>query len=184
MDATEIKSQNYWWVPLIFGVIFIITGLWILKSPRESFEQITRMIGVIILVSGTIQIFFTVGRRKALPGWEFQVAGGILDVVIGIILIVNPAILLRIITLFVGIWLLVASLNMLMRGVRAMKEDHPQWKWELGLGAVVLLLAVLFLWHPMFIGLTIALWTGLAFIILGTFRIALTLRLRNQSAGL
>jgi len=180
MDATEIKSQNYWWVPLIFGVIFIITGLWILKSPRESFEQITRMIGVIILVSGSIQIIFTVDRRKVLPGWGFQAAGGILDMVIGVILILNPAILLRIITLFVGIWLLVASLSMLMRAFRGIKEKHPYAKWELILGAVILLLAILFLWHPAFIGLTIALWTGLAFIILGTFRIALTLRLRNQ----
>jgi len=181
MDVTEKRQPSYWWVPLLFGVIFIITGIWILRSPVESYEQITKMIGVIILVSGTTQILFTVGNRKAIPGWEFQAAGGLIDLVIGIILILNPVILLRIITLFVGIWLIVNSITLFKRGLEARKENRNYWKWELILGAILLLLAILFLWHPIFIGFTIAIWSALAFIILGVFRIALTIKLRRQS---
>lgn len=181
MDAREKSNHSYWWVPMLFGVIFIITGIWILKSPVESYEQITKMIGVIILVSGTTQILFTVGNRKAIPGWEFQATGGLIDLVIGIILILNPAILLRIITLFVGIWLIVNSITLIKRGLEARKEKRNFWKWELILGAMLLLLAILFLWHPMVIGFTIAIWSAWAFIILGVFRIALTLKLRRQS---
>jgi len=181
MDVTEKRQPSYWWVPLLFGVIFIITGIWILRSPVESYEQITKMIGVIILVSGTTQILFTVGNRKAIPGWEFQAAGGLIDLVIGIILILNPVILLRIITLFVGIWLIVNSITLFNRGLEARKENRNYWKWELILGAILLLLAILFLWHPIFIGFTIAIWSALAFIILGVFRIALTIKLRRQS---
>ena len=181
MDATEKRNPSYWWVPIIFGLIFIITGIWILKSPMESYEQITKMIGVIILVSGTTQILFTVGNRKAIPGWEFQATGGLIDLVIGIILILNPAILLRIITLFVGIWLIVNSVTLIKHALEARKANRGYWKWELILGLMLLLLAVLFLWHPMIIGFTIALWSAWAFIILGIFRIALTIRLRRQS---
>jgi uncharacterized membrane protein HdeD (DUF308 family) len=68
-----------------------------------------------------------------------------------------------------------------MRAVEARKAKLRQWKWELGLGISFLLLAGVFFWHPMFIGITIAVWTALAFIILGVFRIALTFRLRRQS---
>ena len=181
VDATEKNIPSYWWVPLLFGVIFIITGIWILRSPVESYEQITKMIGVIILVSGTTQILFTVSKRKTIPGWEFQATGGLIDFVIGIILILNPSILLRIITLFVGIWLIVNCVTLIKRGLEARKENRGYWKWELILGAMLLLLAILFLWHPMVIGFTIAIWSAWAFIILGVFRIALTIKLRRQS---
>lgn len=181
MDATQKGQPSYWWVPMLFGVIFIITGIWILRSPVESYEQITKMIGVIILVSGTTQILFTIGNRKAIPGWEFQTVGGLIDLVIGIILILNPAILLKIITLFVGIWLIVNSITLIKRAMEARKVKQNYWKWELGLGLLLLLLAVLFLWHPMMIGFTIAIWSAWAFIILGIFRIALTIRLRRHS---
>jgi uncharacterized membrane protein HdeD (DUF308 family) len=181
MDTTEKRNPTYWWVPMLFGVIFIITGIWILRSPVESYEKITKIIGVIILVSGTTQILFTVGNRKGIPGWGFQATGGIIDLVIGIILILNPSILLRIITLFVGIWLIVNSVTLIMRAAEARKEKQGYWKWEIILGVMLLLLALLFLWHPMIIGFTIAIWSAWAFIILGVFRIVLTIKLRRHS---
>lgn len=179
MDAKENAKFTYWWVPILFGIIFILTGIWILKSPVESYEQITKMIGVIIVVSGGTQIFFSIANRHGIPKWGFQVAGGLVDLVIGIILIVNPDILLKIIALFVGIWLIVNSVTLIMRAAEARKDEQAYWKWELGLGLFLLLLAILFLWHPMIIGLTIAIWSGWAFIILGVLRIALTIRLRR-----
>ncbi len=162
---------------MLFGVIFIITGIWILRSPLESYAQISRVIGVILLISGATQIFFATNKREGVPGWAFQATGGLIDLVIGIILIVNPVILLKIITLFVGIWLIVNSITLISRAFEARKAGAEAWKWELSFGLSLLLLAILFIWHPMIIGFTIAIWSALAFILLGIFRIALTLRL-------
>jgi hypothetical protein len=41
------------------------------------------------------------------------------------------------------------------------------------------LLAFIFLWHPMILGATFAIWAAIAFILLGVFRITLTFRLRG-----
>jgi len=108
------------------------------------------------------------------------VVGGLIDVVIGIILIVNPAILLKIITLFVAAWLIISSITIIMRASETRQKDKDIWKWELILGVFLLLLAILLLWHPMILGFTIAIWTALAFIILGIFRIGLTIRLNKN----
>lgn len=166
---------------MVFGVIFIITGIWILSSPVESFEQITRLIGVIILLSGAAQVFLLWSGRTKYPRWGLPALGGLIDLVIGLILILDPELLLRIITLFVGIWLVVSAISLITRAVEARKAKLLRWKWELGLGICFLLLAGLFFWHPMFVGITIAIWTALAFIILGVFRIALTLTAMRQS---
>jgi len=183
MDVDEKRKLTYWWVPLLFGVIFILIGLWILREPAESFDRITKIIGVIILVSGTTQILFTASNRQRIPGWGFQLTGGIIDLIIGIILVLYPSILLKIITIFVGIWLIVNSITIIMRAAEARQAKHTYWKWELTLGAILFLLAILFLWHPMILGSTIAIWTAMAFIILGVFKIALTIRLKRQKVS-
>jgi len=179
-EVTVNKKPAYWWIPMLFGVIFIVTGVWIFKAPAESFGTITKIIGVIILVSGTSEMILTIGRRRGIPGWGFQLSGGLIDVVIGIILIVNPAILLKIITLFVAAWLIISSITIIMRASETRQKDKDIWKWELILGVFLLLLAILLLWHPMILGFTIAIWTALAFIILGIFRIGLTIRLNKN----
>jgi uncharacterized membrane protein HdeD (DUF308 family) len=178
-DVIEAKKPLYWWFPLLFGVVFILIGYWILRSPEESFEKITKYIGVIILISGTVQLFFTIKNRRGTPRWGFQLAGDIFDLAVGTALVVNPSLLLKLITLFVGIWLIVNSISIFMKAAEARKDQHPYWRWEFALGIFLMLLAVVFLWHPMLLGISIAVWTGLAFMILGIFRIVLTLRLRK-----
>ncbi len=66
-----------------------------------------------------------------------------------------------------------------MKAAEARKDEKRFWMWEFALAVFLMLLAVAFLWHPMLLGISIAVWTGLAFIILGIFRIVLTLRLRS-----
>lgn len=170
-------SPRYWWVPLLFGVAFLVVGWWMLRQPEESFAQITKFIGVIILVSGAVQLIFTLRHREGIPGWGFQAAGDVFDLVVGTALVVNPGLLLTLITLFVSIWLIVNAVTIFMRAAEARKDGLEFWSWEFALGVVLMVLAVLFIWHPMALGMTIAIWTGLAFVILGAFRIVLTMRL-------
>jgi len=178
-EVSTSRKPLYWWIPLLFGFVFILIGLWILRSPEESFEKITKFIGIIILISGAIQLFFTIKNLRGTPGWGFQLAGDLFDLAVGTALVVSPSLLLKLITLFVGIWLIVNSISIFMKAAGARKDQRRFWMWEFALAVFLMLLAVVFLWHPMLLGISIAVWTGLAFIILGIFRIVLTLRLRG-----
>lgn len=181
MNVSTKREMTYWWVPMLFGVIFIATGIWILNAPKESFATITMVIGVIILVSGCTELFLTIYNRHAIPGWGYQLAGTGINLVIGLILIINPSILLRIITLFVAVWLIIGSVMIIMRAAEDRQLNRLYWKWELIVGVFLLLLAILLLWHPMVMGFTISIWTAMAFIILGIFRITMTVRLKKMS---
>lgn len=181
MNESQNRKMTYWWVPMLFGVIFIATGIWILNAPTESFATITTIIGVVILVSGCTELFLTIYNRLAIPGWGYQLTGTIINLVIGLILIINPSILLRIITLFVAVWLIIGSVMIIMRAAEDRQLNRLYWKWELIVGVFLLLLAILLLWHPMVMGFTISIWTAMAFIILGIFRITMTVRLKKMS---
>jgi uncharacterized membrane protein HdeD (DUF308 family) len=51
---------------------------------------------------------------------------------------------------------------------------------EMGWGIFLLFLAVIIIWHPLFLGIPIAIWAGMAFVVLGVFRIVVTFRLRKH----
>jgi uncharacterized membrane protein HdeD (DUF308 family) len=53
------------------------------------------------------------------------------------------------------------------------KSNNPNYIYGLIFGIVLILLAAIFVWHPEILGVTLAFWTGLAFISLGLFRILL-----------
>jgi uncharacterized membrane protein HdeD (DUF308 family) len=173
------RKSQYWWVPLLIGIAFILIGFWILRSPEESFEKITKFIGVIILASGLIQLFFTIKDRRGSPGWGFLLVGDLFNVAVGIALLANPSLLLKLITLLVGIWLIANSISVFVKAAEARKAQRKFWSWEFALAVFLMVLAVIILWHPMLLGLSIAVWTGLAFIIMGIFRIMLNFRLRR-----
>ena len=170
----------FWLVPILFGIIFVVLGIWILLAPKDSYAFLTKLIGVILLVSGTTQLLFSFSNRDWIPGWGFSMMGGVIDVVIGVVLIMNPTLLLKVIALFVGIWLIISGFNLLVRATASRKSGSANWKWELGLGIFYLVLAGIFIWHPVVLGITIAIWSGLAFIVLGLFRISLTIRLHRH----
>ncbi len=178
-EVIVTEKPKSWWIPMLFGVLFVLIGFWLLRSPEESFEKITKFIGVILLISGAIQLFFTIRNHRGTPGWGFLLAGDLVDLAVGAALVINPSLLLKVITLFVGIWLIANSISIFMKAAEARKDQNKYWTWEFALGLFLMLLAVIFLWHPMLLGISIAVWTGLAFIILGIFRIVLTLRLRK-----
>jgi len=182
-ETMKKRHPIYLWTPLLFGLVFILIGIWILRSPVESYEKITKFIGVIILISGTTQLIFTLNNRRGIPGWGFQLTGDLFDLAIGIVLIINPSILLKVITLFVGVWIIANSISIIMSAAEARKENHRYWVLEFGLGIFLLVLAALFIWHPMLLGLTIAYWTAMAFITLGIFRIVLAFKLRKLRIG-
>jgi uncharacterized membrane protein HdeD (DUF308 family) len=173
------RKPQYWWVPLLFGIAFILIGYWILRSPEESFEKITKFIGAIILLSGLIQLFFTIKDRRGVPGWGFLLAGDLFNIAVGIALLVNPSLLLKLITLFVGVWLIANSISVFIKAAEARKAQSDLWGLEFAFGVFLMILAVIILWHPMLLGISIAVWTGVAFIIMGIFRIMLTFRLRK-----
>jgi len=47
-------------------------------------------------------------------------------------------------------------------------------------GIVLIFIAAILLWHPEIIGFTIAIWTSLAFMLIGVFRIYLALQFRKM----
>jgi len=179
-EKTIRKDLSYWWMPLLFGVLFIVLGIWILAAPEEGMKNLMKAIGIIAIMSGTAQVIFTFLRYRSIPGWGFQLLGGAVDLAVGVILVTNPAFLLKVVSILVAVWLFINGVTHVLGAGRDRESGDRLWSWEMIFGVILILLALMFIWHPLVLGITITIWIAMAFIVLGLFRVILTFRLRRM----
>lgn len=182
MNAANVGNVNkqYWWIPLISGLTLLFFGIWFLLAPLDSFKSLTIVFGLIILLSGVYEMYIALRNRKVVLNYLSFLWGGVLNAILGLLLILNPEAILWIISLVIGFWLIFKGGEQIKRSFQLKKTNNPNWKGVLIFGIVLILIAAILLWHPAIIGFTIALWTSLAFILIGVFRIYLALQFRKM----
>ena len=87
---------------LMAAILFGIAGLLLVTRPVKSAEVLTVFMAMFFLVGGLFQIIGSIAL--ALPGWGWQVADGLITLVLGLLVLGQwPASGLWVIGLFIGI---------------------------------------------------------------------------------
>jgi len=179
-DLTRPEGkQIYWWIPLISGVFLLLFGLWFLLAPMDSFQTLTIIFGIIIFLSGVFEIYIVLKDKGFALEFLSYIWGGILSILLGGVLIMNPQMILIIVSVLIGFWLIFKGGEIIKRALALRKAKNEKWKNHMFLGVALIIVAIILLWHPEIIGFTIAMWTSIAFIILGIFRIYLAFRIKS-----
>lgn len=178
MESTSAGKNSYWWMPFISGLVLLFFGIWFLAAPLDSFKTLTIIFGIIVLLSGLFEIYILLKNQKNLIDWLSFLWGGLLNVILGILLIANPRTILVIMSFIIGFWLIFKGGEQIKRAINLKKNKNDAWKLVLTFGILLIIIAAVLLWHPDIIGFTIALWTSIAFILIGIFRIYLAFRLK------
>jgi uncharacterized membrane protein HdeD (DUF308 family) len=183
MATTEnsIRSTLSLWLYLLKGVLLIVLGIWMLRMPQESLNAMFLLIGLIITLGGVLETVLALYYRKVMKEWGWNFSAGILDILIGILLMANPDAILLLITLFISFWLVLRGILAIWEAFELRKKEQGSWKRALLLGVLLLLLAIILIWHPQVVGITLVFWIAISFISLGIFRIILAFRRRGYS---
>ncbi|TYC10579.1 HdeD family acid-resistance protein [Bizionia gelidisalsuginis] len=183
--ATTILSSaksavKNWWISLLIGIIYIIAGIWVFQTPLASYVSLSILFSAFIFVSGIFQIFFSISNRKNMQSWGWYLAGGILDLIIGLLLMTHPLLTMTILPLYVGFWLVFQGIMAIGLSFQIKSADVPNWGWLLFLGILTLVFSFLVLSNPIFAGLSIVYMTAMALITAGIFRIILAFGLKKM----
>ena len=94
----EIKhSVKNWWTSLLLGIVYIIVALWLMFSPLSSYVALSIVFSISMLISGILEIIFSLSNRKGVPSWGWYLVGGIIDLILGIYLIAYPMVSMEVI---------------------------------------------------------------------------------------
>ena len=177
--AAVKEAARHWYLSLILGVFFIIAGIWVLQTPIESYLALSILFSVTFSVNGIAEIFYYVSNRHAQSNWGWGLTGGIIDLLFGIWLISSPMVSIAILPFVVGFMLLYRSSTAMAVSFELKSKAIQGWWVPLIMGLLGLFCSFMMIFNPVFGGMTIVLWTGLALMSIGIFRILFSLKLRQ-----
>ncbi len=176
----EVKASiKNWWLMIVLGVLFIGLGFLVVSKPVESYAALTIFFAVGILLSGIFQIWFAIANRNDIEGWGWQLALGLVEFVIGVILVSNFALSFTMLPFYVGFWLSFRAFALIGFSFELKSYHVMDWGYYLVFGILLGIISWFIIVDPLFGGVTIVTWTALALIVAGVVNIILGFKLRK-----
>lgn len=170
-----------WWVFTLLGILFILLGIYVFNNPVSAYLTLSIFFAVSILVSGIFQLWFAFTNRNEIEGWGWQLALAIMEVIIGLVLFSNIGLTAAILPLYVGFWLLFRAFALVGFSFELKSYKVTNWGYYFVFGLLLGIFAWCIIINPLFGGMTIVTWTGIALVIAGIGHIMVSLKLRKVS---
>jgi uncharacterized membrane protein HdeD (DUF308 family) len=162
-----------WWVPLVLGLLSAAAGVIVLIKPDNSLKAITVVIGIFILLDGIMQVYM--GLRHRVENSTMVALIGVLDLIIGIILIRHPIAGVTAVAILIGIWLAAAGVLRLIVAF----ETQGDRLGAILVGGIELIAGIVIIANPNIRLATLAVLVGIAFILNGIALIVLAIGMRS-----
>ena len=125
--AAGITFKSYmpnWWVALVQGLFGILVGFVTLLRPQITWLVLLSFIAVWAMFSGVLEVAMGVQVRKAISGEWMMIAGGILSILLGVLLVVFPAAGSMGLVLTIGIFAIVDGIRSIVFSARLQTLHH------------------------------------------------------------
>ena len=172
-------SFKHWYLFLILGCIFLLLGIWIFLTPVAAYLTLAIFFAVSFLITGILEISYALSNRGTSHTWGWSLAGGIFDLLIGLLLVLQPRISMLVLPYYIGFGILLRSLLGIAWSLFLKGRQVKGWGNLMVIGILGVLFAFIALWNPLFAGFTIVFYTGIAFLMVGIFYVYLSLKLRK-----
>jgi uncharacterized membrane protein HdeD (DUF308 family) len=86
VDAFTCKGWKGTLVHVLIGLIYLGTGLVIAIDPLRAAVVLTLMLGIVVIIVGILRIGVAF-QHKGSPGWGWALAGGIVSILLGILVL-------------------------------------------------------------------------------------------------
>lgn len=173
------NTLKFWYLPLFIGLIFIGVGIYTFTSPLESYLALSVLFSISFLVSGILEIVFSISNRKEMDNWGWTLIFGLITLLMGFLLIIHPGISIATLPLYIGFLVLFRSISAISYAVDLKNYGVADWGNLMIIGVLGVLFSFILIWNPVFAGRTIVFWTGIALLSSGAFGIYLSLKLKK-----
>ena len=146
MGNLEIKIKKMNMTSIIFSILFILIGAFLLARPEDAIHLVSYALGIILALWGIISIvqFFT--DRESQNYLEFSFILGVFMFIFGIIIIVKPNTVASIIPLLLGIWMLINGVTKLSYALTLNKNKNAAS--SIIISILIIVLGILLVFNP------------------------------------
>ena len=173
------KTIKHWYIPLLVGIFFIIVSGVSFAWPESSLLALSLLFAISFLLGGISEIVFSLANREQLDNWGWSLAFGIVTSIVGVLLMLNPALSITTLAFYIGFVVLFRSISTIGFAMDIKKYGSKNWGALLGLGIIGTIVSFILIWNPIFAGLSVVILIALSFLFAGLFNIFLSFQLRK-----
>lgn len=165
----ELREHKTWYT--IQAVVMIVVGAIAVIYPLVSSTALALVLGWLFLFGGVAQAIGLIGAGKV-PNFWLHLVSALLGIVVGLILVMNPAVAVGTLTFMMIVYLIAAGTVKIAfsLSVRPLRN----WGWILLAGVLSVVLGVYLMFYPVVAMVTIGLFLGLQLIAEGVALMMLT----------
>ncbi len=177
---SQIRSTiNNWWIYLITGVLFVLGAFYVFSTPEASYLTLSIFFAIFILIDGVSSISLSLSNKDKMKGWGWQLASGIIAVVIGFSLFIHPDLSMAILPLYIGFWVLMKGGLIIGTSFDLKSHGIGNWGWVFFLGIVNTIMGLMMIINPVFGASMILIFTAISLLTVGISMIAISLWLKK-----
>lgn len=99
LHSVKLRKLNFY---SIKRLIFLLFGLYLFTVPLSTFAMLSLLLSLSFLVSGILEIFFSIQNKCELKEWRWYLTGVIFNLLIDLGLVISPTIAAITLPLFIG----------------------------------------------------------------------------------
>lgn len=174
------RAVRHWWLLTIAGLLGVAAGIAVFAFPLESYVTLSILFGVLMLVTGAARLIAASVSGNYFMMRGYVIAGGIVDLLLGIFLCVFPGVSLMLLPIMMGFWLLYNSFIMIGLASDFDTFGVPGAGWITGGAVVLLVLSIIVLVNPFGAGIaTVIVLAGSGLIVFGLLTCMLSMKLKD-----
>ena len=131
---------------LFTSIAFLALGVFVILKPDTSLEIIANIIGTFIIVAGLGGIFGYFKNRQA--GSKFSLSYGIISLIAGSVLILNPQGVIKILPFILGIFFCIGGAVKLQYAFDLKHYKASKWYGTLIIALITIICGILFVVNP------------------------------------
>lgn len=171
---------RHWWLLLLAGLLLVAGGIVVFCNPVESYLTLSIMFGVLMLVTGIVELVVASTSRNYFAMRGYSIIGGICDLLLGVLMCCYPGMTLVLLPVMLGVYMLYHSFMIIGFGSDLQAFRVPGAGWSIVLGILFLLLSIFVLINPFSIGIgAVIVLTGVSMLLLGAAFVAGAFRLKG-----
>lgn len=172
-------AVKYWWLSLLLGIVFILFAIYLMFAPLASYIALSILFSVSMFVSGVFEIAFAVSNRRNISSWGWYLTGGIIDLILGIFLMINPGLSMSVLPFILAFWLMFRGFSATGYAMDLKRYGTRNWGWYIAFGILAILCSIGIIWQPGIGAFTLVYMVAYALLIIGVFRITVAFELKN-----
>lgn len=164
---------------IICTSIFVIFGVLLLLNANLNNIISSMVFGILTIVFGLINLY-SYSKRRDISLFQFFIGYGIIGIILGILIIMNPFFLSKSITLFVGLWGIYIFLMTLDLAIRCKIIGESSWIITLVSALLEIFMSTVVLINP-FDNLLLSEVAGAFLVLIGILKCANLILVKNRS---